>query len=296
MSVFGYLRSAFAPSLDVLGINRRNVDFVKTRNRRSDFPVADDKLLAKRILAAAGIPVSETLTTFEAFYEIRELKQRIAAFDTFAVKPARGSGGNGIVVVVSRTPETFTTPSGRVLTLSELTKHVADIVYGVYSLDRGDQAIVEPLLRPSPFFAALYPKGLSDVRVICVDDEPVLSMIRVPTFVSDGRANLHQGALGLGLDLATGQVIRGWSRGRLAETHPDTGVPVVGMTVPDWPIILDIARRTARAVPLKYLGIDIVVDAVRGPLVLEINARPGLEIQNVTGVPLRARLRERGLA
>ena len=44
---------------------------------------------------------------------------------------------------------------------------------------------------------------------------------------------------------------------------------------------MDIAYNCARAIPLGYIGIDICIDQALGPLVLEVNGRPGLEIQNV---------------
>jgi predicted ATP-grasp superfamily ATP-dependent carboligase len=77
-------------------------------------------------------------------------------------------------------------------------------------------------------------------------------------------------------------------RGRARATHPDLGRSVVGVTVPRWDEILDIAARCYDAVPLGYLGVDVVLDAADGPLVLELNARPGLTIQLANGRGLRA--------
>ena len=99
-------------------------------------------------------------------------------------------------------------------------------------------------------------------------------------------------AIGLGVDIRTGRVTRAWHHGREITHHPDSGVAIGGLTVPKWQEVLRISRQASAAVPLGYLGLDIVFDAQRGPLVLEINTRPGLEIQNVTGVALNARLRE----
>lgn len=290
-----WLRLALAPKDDVMGINRRNLEMVRRRNRRRHFPLADDKMLTKTTLAAAGMPVSPSLTTFSTFHELADLDARLAGLDEFVVKPARSSGGRGIIIVAGRDGDGYRTAGGRFLSREELRRHVADIVFGVYAMDRADVAIVEPRLRPHPFFAALYPNGLSDVRVIVLDDEPLLSMIRVPTLASGGRANLHQGAIGLGVDLATGTVDRAWHRRRPVALHPDTGEELAGRVVPAWDRILEISRGVGAALPLKYLGIDIVVDRDRGPLVLEVNARPGLEIQNVTGKPLQVLLRQRGL-
>lgn len=297
-----WLARLFAARKDgVLGINRRNVDLVRRRNPRRFFPVANEKLLAKEALAAAGVPVAPTLAVFATFGALGELDGRLHAYDEFVVKPGRGSGGRGILVIAERErvsdggrDDRFRTAGGRWVTRDELRRHIADIVFGVYSIDRPDCAFVEPRLKPHPFFAALFAGGLSDVRVITVDERPALSMIRVPTVASGGRANLHQGAIGLGVDLETGRVHRAYLRKRLIDVHPDTGEPLIGQQVPGWDGIRAMAETVARALPLKYLGIDIVVDRALGPLVLEVNARPGLEIQNVTGVPLRALFRQMG--
>ena len=132
----------------------------------------------------------------------------------------------------------------------------------------------------------MFPDGLCDLRVITLHAVPTLAMVRVPTQRSGGRANLHQGGLGLAVDLESGTVSRAFHEGASIEVHPDTGEALVGLQLPHWSEVLDVAERAAGAVPLGYLGVDIAVDVDAGPLVIEINARPGLEIQNVHGVGL----------
>ncbi len=287
---------ARADKRHVLGMNRRNLEMIYPRNPRIYFDCVNDKLKTKALLRDAGLPVSDTLTTFSAFHELDGIESRLAPFDEFVIKPAHGHGGQGIIVVVKREGPTCITAGGRRLSPEQVRKHVADIVFGVYTFDKADVAIVEPRIRPDAFFAELFPDGLSDVRVIVVDGTPALAMVRVPTKASDGRANLHQGAIGLGLDMATGKVLRARKKGEPMEIHPDSGRPLIGQVVPFWAEILDICKRGAKAIPLGYLGFDIVLDRARGPLVLEVNARPGLEIQNVTGEPMRGLLGRLGLS
>ena len=43
--------------------------------------------------------------------------------------------------------------------------------------------------------------------------------------------------------------------------------------------------------PLGYFGADIATDRQRGPLLLELNARPGLAIQIANGQGLLSRLK-----
>jgi alpha-L-glutamate ligase-like protein len=274
-----------ARSRAVYGLNRRNVGLVYAHNARVHYPIADDKILAKDILAAAGVPVPSTLVRVEALWAIPECLAFLAGRDHFVVKPANGGGGNGIVVVAEWMGEgEWRRAGGGQIDLIELRQHLAAILFGAFS--RGaisDRVLVEPRIFPHEVYHGLYADGLCDVRVITLGARPVLAMVRVPTARSGGRANLHQGGLGLAIDLGTGTVHRAVSRGRTLAVHPDTGAPLVGLQLPHWTETLDVAIRAARAVPLGYLGVDIVVDRERGPLVLEINARPGLEIQNVVG-------------
>ena len=117
-----------------------------------------------------------------------------------------------------------------------------------------------------------------------------MAMLRLPTRESNGRANLHQGGIGTGVDLDSGFTHHAVQRNRMVATHPDTGVPVIGMRVPYWRDVLTVSRRVAEAVGLGYIGVDIVVDVECGPMLLEANARPGLAIQIANGRGLEPRL------
>ncbi len=279
------VRTLLEARAQVVGINRRNLSLVYPNNARRDYPLADDKLLAKELLAAAGVPVPETVAVCNGLFAVSATVEALRGRGDFVVKPANGSGGGGILVVGPWSPErsTWKRAGGHEVTAIQLQRHVADIVFGAHSNQLEDRAFVERRIEPHPMFAALWADGLCDVRVLTLRGEPLMSMIRVPTAESGGRANLHQGGLGIAVDLATGRALRALHRGCTVERHPESGAMVVGLDVPRWQEVLEVARRAARAVPLGYLGVDVVVDRTRGPLVLEINARPGLEIQNVNG-------------
>lgn len=269
----------------VYGINRRNLTLVYPNNERRNYPYADDKLLAKEVFVAEGVPVPETLAVCDGLFAVPGVVEGLRGRARFVVKPANGAGGGGILVVGEWLAErgAWRKAGGAEVTPRELARHLADTVFGVHSNQLEDRAFVEARVEPHAMFASLWADGLCDVRVIVLRGRPVLSMIRVPTAESAGRANLHQGGLGIAVDLATGRTYRAVHHGRAVDRHPESGAPLVGLAVPAWPEVLDVARRAALAVPLGYLGVDVVVDAEQGPLVLEINARPGLEIQNVTG-------------
>lgn len=272
----------------VVGINRRNLQLVYPNNPRRHYPFADDKLLAKARFAEAGVPTPETLAVCDGLYAVNGVVDGLRGRGGFVVKPATGSGGAGILVVGDwdGAAGAWRRAGGRTLTPAALRRHLADLVFGVHSGLLEDRAFVEARVVPHALFAGLWADGLCDVRVITLRGEPAMAMIRVPTAMSGGRANLHRGGLGIALDLASGRTTRALHRGRPVARHPESGAALLGLEVPGWPALLEVAARAARAVPLGYLGVDVVVDHARGPLILEINARPGLEIQNVHGAGL----------
>jgi alpha-L-glutamate ligase-like protein len=122
--------------------------------------------------------------------------------------------------------------------------------------------------------------------VIVYRGYPAMAMVRLPTRASDGKANLHQGAVGAGVDLSTGTTLSGVLDNLPVEDHPDTGAVVSGLQIPHWDFILESSARGYEVTGLGYLGVDMVIDANLGPLILEMNARPGLNIQiaNRTGI------------
>jgi alpha-L-glutamate ligase-like protein len=281
-------RRLLATRARVVGINRRNLTLVYPNNPRHHYPYADDKLVAKAAFERAAVPHPETLAVCEGLFAVPDAVEALRGKGRFVVKPANGSGGGGILVVGDWDEEAggWRAAGGRLVTPLQLQRHLADVIFGVHSNQLEDRAFVERRVTADPLFAALWPDGLCDIRIVTLRTRPVMSMIRVPTTESGGKANLHQGGLGIALDLETGRTTRAVHRGRAVDVHPESGAPLLGLQVPRWADVLEVARRAAGAVPLGYLGVDVVLDAARGPLVLEINARPGLEIQNINGLGL----------
>lgn len=271
----------------IMGINRRNLEMIYRHNPRSGFPVVDDKILTKEALSRAGVPVPRTLRIVDSFLGARQAAEELGREASFVVKPARGSGGGGVLIAESLPEGGWRTPSGRRLDREQLLQHLGDILFGVYSLGRADdRALVEQRVVPHPFFREIYARGIADIRVILFKEQPVMSMMRIPTDASDGKANLHQGAMGVRVSLADGRTGQGVYRGKPVTHHPDTDAPVSDQLLPFWSDLLAHARAAARAMPLKYVGVDLVIDANLGPLMLEVNARPGLQIQVINDAGL----------
>jgi alpha-L-glutamate ligase-like protein len=278
--------------LGILGMNRRNAECIADHNPRSLFPLVDDKLRMRDLCTRIGVPTPEVYVSISYHSMLRELPRYLGERTDFVVKPNRGSAGRGVLVLVGRSGDHFVRHNGERLPLDKLRQHLSDILSGMYSLGgRPDSAIVQQRVRLHPAFEPIAYKGIPDIRVILYRDEPAMAMLRLPTRASNGRANLHQGGIGTGIDLDTGITHHAVLRNRLVECHPDTGVPVVGVQVPFWDEVLDTSRKAAREVGLGYIGVDIVVDAEQGPMLLEANARPGLAIQIANARGLLPRLR-----
>jgi alpha-L-glutamate ligase-like protein len=276
----------------VLGINQRNGALVLPLNPRRHYPRVDDKLVTKRLAQHAGIPTPRSLGVITYHHQLRFLPRLLDGHHQFVLKPARGAQGNGIVVVTSVEHEHYRKSSGPLLNPAEMRQHVASTLSGVFSL-RGDidSCLIEERVLLHPAFADLARFGIPDVRIIIYRGLPLMAMCRLPTVESDGRANLHQGAIGAGIAIATGRATHAACYNEAVTHHIDTQAPIVGFQVPHWDEVLALAARAAEISGLGYLGVDVVIDLARGPLLLELNARPGLAIQIANNEGLLSRVR-----
>ncbi|HBZ29766.1 MAG TPA: alpha-L-glutamate ligase-like protein [Nitrosomonas nitrosa] len=275
----------------IVGINRRNADYILRYNQRALYPLVDDKLHTKRLAIAAGIAVPDLYGVIEIEHDIASLPEIVRGHQDFVIKPAHGSGGNGIAVIVGRINDRYQYNNGNLLTEEELEYHISNILSGMYSLGgQPDQALIEYRVKFDPIFEPISYRGVPDIRTIVFRGIPVASMVRLPTRMSDGKANLHQGAVGAGIDLTTGCTTRAVWQNRPVEHHPDTGASISGFQIPHWNKLLTLAAQCYELVGLGYLGVDVVLDQKLGPLVLELNARPGLSIQIANGQGIQKRL------
>lgn len=277
----------------VLGLNERNAEFIMRLNPRRLYPRVDDKVLTKQLALKAGMAVPALYGVIENQGAVRRFSDIVADHESFVVKPAQGSGGDGILVVTGRSRrkrDTFRLASGMLISKAEIEHHLSNIVGGQYSLGGNpDKALIEYCVSFDPTFAELSFQGVPDVRIIVYRGYPTMAMVRLPTRASDGKANLHQGAVGAGVDMSTGETLTGVLGNDIVEDHPDTGALIAGLVIPQWDFILQSAARGYEVTDLGYLGVDIVIDRDHGPLILEMNARPGLNIQiaNCTGLTSR---------
>ncbi len=277
--------------LGVVGINMRNARYLLPNNPRRLYRFVDDKLETKALAEREGLSVPETYAVIRSPHDASRIG-RMSDTRAFVVKPARGSGGKGVLVIDGRDERgNYLKPSGAALTRDDIRHHVANILAGLFSLGgHRDCALVEYRVRPARILTDISYQGAPDIRIVMLHGYPVMGMLRAATRESDGRANLHQGALGIGIDIATGRTVRAVHHGKPVTIHPDLGVDLIGMQLPEWDKILEIAVTCQEMTGLGYLGVDIMIDETIGPLMIEVNARPGLAIQMANGVGLMRRL------
>ncbi len=263
----------------VLGINERNALYVYAHNCRRHFLLADDKILCKSILQDAGIACAKTYGVIERLGDIPSVWQQVQTHEKLAIKPAKGSGGGGILILKKNALGQWCS-GGRAITNGDIHAHFARLLMGMYSFGSSDRVLIEECIIPHPFFHEIYPAGVPDFRIILLHGRPLMAMLRLPTDRSDGKANLHQGGLGIGIDMERGLLKEAYDGQRHHRIHPDSNQSIQGREIPHWTTIKELAVQTAAVFPqLGYLGVDIVLDEALGPLIMEINVRPGLGIQ-----------------
>lgn len=281
-------------SNSLLGMNARNFLYIREYNSRRQKLVADDKLLTKKRLIKAGVPTNDVLAQFSSLQEVREFNWKLLPTD-FAVKPSHGYGGRGIFVVRKWNGEIGTIGKDKKVDVLELERLIFGALDGEHSLNNlPDNVFIEERIKPHSFFKKYAAKGVPDIRLIVFNMVPVMAMVRLPTIYSEGKANLHLGALGVGVDIRTGITTSAVLYNRPVMYIPGTKTKVHGIRIPEWDKILEIAVGAQQCSKLGFAGIDIVLDEKHGPLVLEVNARPGLGIQIANQSSLRTRLERIG--
>jgi alpha-L-glutamate ligase-like protein len=292
--VFGLFRTARRlRQIGLMGLGQRNADYVLLHNPRKFYPRVDDKLITKQLALAAGLPVPELYALVREEHEIGELHDKLKPYDQFVVKPAHGSGGDGILVISGRRGDKYRRSNGQLMPREEFEHHLSNALSGLFSLGgHPDHLLIEYCVQFDPIFDQVSYKGVPDIRIIVFLGYPVMAMIRLPTRLSDGKANLHQGAIGVGIDIPTGKTRRGVWGTELIREHPDTEHSIVGLEIPRWADLLQMASRCYELSGLGYVGVDFVLDRNQGPLILELNARPGLAIQMANGNGLLKRLQK----
>ncbi|SFE24240.1 alpha-L-glutamate ligase-like protein [Nitrosomonas sp. Nm166] len=282
-------------SFGIIGMNQRNFGLISRYNPRHLYPLVDDKLKTKLLAQEAGITVPKLLGTVQYQHDVKLLQEILHSYDQFVIKPVKGSGGKGILVITRHDYNFYFKPSGDAIQLIDIKRHVSNILSGLHSLGgKPDTVMIESLIQLDPVFSDYSYEGIPDIRIIVFRGYPIMAMLRLTTHASDGKANLHQGAVGVGIDMGTGNALYAVQYGESVSHHPDTRKALSDLVIPHWDKLLQLAAACYEMTGLGYLGADLVLDRDQGPMIIELNARPGLSIQvaNYAGLAPRVAIIE----
>lgn len=279
--------------IKILGMNARNLNYIRPFNKKGAIKIADNKLLTKKVLSKAGLPALQTYGVIKTRKEFDEFNWEELP-PSFVVKPNRGMGGSGVLIVYGRrkkSPQTWVQADRTPVTIKDLRSHIFNILDGNYSLTSlPDVAIIEERVKLHKTFKPYSYRGIPDVRIIVFNNIPVMAELRLPTRDSMGKSNLHLGGIGVGIDMSNGTTTTAIFRNKIIERLPEKKLPLSGIKISQWQEILELAIESQRASGVGYLGVDIALDRERGPVIVELNARPGLSIQLANLASLGERL------
>ncbi len=281
---------AIKPS-HILGMNSRN-SYTKL-NPTASKQYGFSKIRTKKLLAEHGIPTAEVYQLITSHRDLENCDW-LNMPTPFVIKPASGSAGKGILLIRERIQNTelFHDSQGNRLSTDDLESHVENILDGEFSTwGTSHNAIVEELIPPHPALAKYSYKGTPDIRVVVFNSVPVMAMARIPTKESEGKANLDKGAIGLGIDMATGITIHGiYGKSEHITHFPNSKKKVNGIVIPHWEKVLETAVSAANAAGYNYMGADLFIHPEKGPMIVELNGFPGLSIQLANAAGLKRRL------
>ena len=283
----------FKKGKEILGMNARNLEYIRPFNLSRAKRLADNKLLSKKVLAKNKLAVPKLLAKITSYEELEKFDWSSLP-ESFCLKPNNGYGGEGIIVVYGKKKghdDIWIRANKTLISVSDLKSHIRNILDGSFALSgTPDTAFFEERLQLLKLFKPYSYKGIPDIRVIVFKKVPVMAMLRLPTEASNGKANLQQGAIGVGIDLTTGTTTTSvLGKNRMVEYVPNSRLLLSGIKIPRWKDILTLSIRAQEISRLGFLGVDIAIDKERGPVILELNARPGLSIQiaNLSGLKRR---------
>lgn len=274
----------------VLGINARNLLYISRFNSKANKSFADDKIFTKNYLQSRGLGTAKVYAVIKNYDELNSFNPRSLP-NNFVIKPNRGYGGEGIIVFTDKKGNKFIDIEGEEHDWEDIYRHLSAILDGKYAISGlYDQAIIEERLLPHDYFKLYLDKGLPDIRIIVFNYVPVIAMLRLPTAESRGKANLHLGAVGIGIDIANGRATFAVHHNKFIRKLPN-GESLKELKIPDWEQILLTASQAQKISQIGFLAVDISL-TTSGIKILELNARAGLSVQIANQIPLKARLKK----
>jgi alpha-L-glutamate ligase-like protein len=276
----------------VLGLNSRFLDYIKRYNSPKGIKIAGDKIRTKKLLKKNGIPVPVLIKSIKNEKALDKLQEADLP-PSFVLKPVHSNEGRGIEIFFNKKDKNWIRGNGSKVNFQEIKEMIRAILNGRYSpFNEPDIAMIEERIAPHSKFKLLtYEGGTPDIRIIIFNKVPIMSMLRIPTKESEGKANMAMGAIGASIDLGTGRLLTAvkGKKGEIAHI-PHNNVEIFGFKVPYWETLLKYAVQVQELTNLGYLSVDFLIDRETGPKIVEINAKTGLSIQLADQDGLRDRM------
>jgi hypothetical protein len=258
--------------------------------------LANDKLAYYAHMAGLGFPVPKLFAVFHPGNRLASaptLTSRQAMADFLRGgcpypaygKPVHGLYGLGNSLCVDYRSDTDC------VVLGDGTARKVDDYVATIDDRSGLGYLFQEALYPPPEVSHLWGNRLSTIRVVIVlgnaGPETFLCEVKIPTGTNmvDNFADGKSGNFLALLDNDSGEIIRVRAPGlgtteRRDLQHPDTGTPLMGTVIPQWPEVIALAHRAARAFPgLRLQGWDIA-HTTHGLLPLELNLVTGRTAYN----------------
>ncbi len=276
----------------LLGQNARNLNYIKGYNTKIAKKLADSKLKTKEFLKINSVAIPETISILENVFDLSEsIFEKLTP--PFVVKPNGWFWWKWILIISKISSDwNYITNDEKIFSKTKLLDHFRDILDWFYSLSwNRDKVLIEKKIELDEEIELLWKYWLPDIRIVVFNMVPVMAMLRVPTQLSNGKANIHAWACWVWIDIWTWKLTYITSYSKIIKSIPWIW-DVRWLRLPWWDKALALAVKAQQITKIWYLWCDIVLDKSKWPLVLELNIRPWLEVQMANLSALKDRLKK----
>lgn len=188
-----------------------------------------------------------------------QLASFLAGKTQFIGKPLEGSSGQGIERFVK----------------ADWQKDIAAFLKKLQDLNIG---IIEEMVIQHPEMSKLCSTSVNTVRIATLLGDKQQGIVYAFLRIGNGKVvdNVDCGGMAARVDLDSGMLLTVGAdkQGNTFDTHPKTGVPIVGFTLPYWEEAKQMCIEASKKVPqMRFIAWDVAITA-DGPCFIEGNSFP----------------------
>lgn len=133
-------------------------------------------------------------------------------------------------------------------------------------------------------------KSVNTIQVYTIFDKKIDKAVCIKTTLRAGIGdsivdNSHSGGISYEIDIKTGIIdSRGWGHANSGGIiHPGSDICMLGKRIPFWDDVIRMCEAAAKKIPqVRYIGWDVAITS-QGPLLIEGNNTPDLDIMEFVG-------------